>query len=203
MLEDAGLAAESEEMLEPRRRNPPRTDRRGTGSLVLFLPGLALAFAAHALFNQLILNPLVSTAAILIAMPLLVSLVFQRSDRAMRDWLNASLDTDVEMLQSIESGQVEGTPFGLFLTSLKRLPGPVVADMLCLVRIHLELSLRAKGLLIARAAGIEIPVDESVREDFRELHHLERSIGKTGRIAIRPFLSTSSRDLWQLHMLEK
>jgi hypothetical protein len=31
VLEDAGLAAESDEMLEARRRNPPRTDRRGPG----------------------------------------------------------------------------------------------------------------------------------------------------------------------------
>jgi len=178
------------------------TDRRGSTSPLLFVPGIALAAVLHALFNNVIVNPVVSTMTILIAMPLLVGLVFRSSDQAMRDWLNASLDSDVEMLQSIESGQVEETPFGQFLSSLKRLPGPVVADMLCLVRIHLELSLRAKGLLIAREAGVELPVDDSVREDFRELHYLERSIGRAGRIAIQPYLRHSSRDLWQLHMLE-
>jgi hypothetical protein len=92
---------------------------------------------------------------------------------------------------------------GVFLTSLHRLPGPVVADMLCLLRIHLELSLRAKGILIARAAGVEVPIDEHVRANFQEMRYLEKSIGRTGRLAIQPFLTSSSRDLWQLYMLGK
>jgi len=179
------------------------TERRGSTALPLFLPGILLAAVAHALFNQFVLSPLVSTAIILIAMPVFVGVVFGRSDRATRDWLGVGLDTDVEMLQAIETGAVDETPIGQYLRSLNRLPGPVVADMLCLVRIHLELALRAKGLLIARAAGVEVPVDEQVRENFQEMRYLEKAIGKTGRIAIRPFLRTSSRDLWQLTMLGK
>jgi hypothetical protein len=30
---------------------------------------------------------------------------------------------------------------------------------------------------------------------------LEKNIGKTGKLAIAPFLHTGSRDLWQLHLL--
>jgi hypothetical protein len=75
--------------------------------------------------------------------------------------------------------------------------------MLCLVRIQLELSMRAKGLLMARAAGLEIPPDPAVRENFEELRFLENSIGPTGRMAIVPFLRTSSRDLWQFYRLER
>ncbi len=178
-------------------------DRRPSGSLLLVLPGIALAAAAHALFNSFILNPLMSTAAMLIAMPLLVGLVFERSDKATRDWLGVGLDADAELLESIESGRIADTPVGAYLSSLRRFPGPVVADMLCLLRIHLELSLRAKGILIARAAGVELPVDEQVRANFQEMKFLERSIGKTGKMAILPFLRTSSRDLWQLYMLGK
>jgi hypothetical protein len=177
------------------------TERRGSGSLLLFLPGLLLAAAAHALYNHVLFNPLVSTAMMLIAMPLLVALVYDRSDKATRDWLGVGLDADVELLESIESGRIADTPVGAYLTSLKRFPGPVVADMLCLLRIHLELSLRAKGVLIARSAGVEVPVDDQVRANFLEMRYLERSIGKTGRIAILPFMRTSNRDLWQLYML--
>ncbi|HYQ96522.1 MAG TPA: PrsW family glutamic-type intramembrane protease [Candidatus Eisenbacteria bacterium] len=179
------------------------TDRRGSGSLGLFLPGIALATAAHALFNHVLLNPFVSTAVMLIAMPLLVGLVYERSDKGTRDWLGVGLDADVELLDSIESGRIADTPVGAYLTSLNRFSGPVVADMLCLLRIHLELSLRAKGILIARAAGVEVPVDIQVRENFQEMKYLERSIGKTGKIAILPFMRTSNRDLWQLYMLGK
>ena len=179
------------------------TERRASGAIALFLPGILLSSAAHALFNHVILNPFVSTAAMLIAMPLLVGLVFDQSDRATRDWLGVGLDTDVELLESIETGHVTETPVGAYLASLNRFPGPVVADMLCLLRIHLELSLRAKGVLIARSAGIDLPIDDQVRDNFREMKYLERSIGKTGRIAILPFMRTSSRDLWQLYMLGK
>ena len=179
------------------------TDRRRSAGLELFLPGILLAALAHAAFNQFILSPIFSTLAMLIAMPLLVGLVFERSDRATRDWLHVGLDTEVEMLQAIETGVVEETPVGLYLKSLHRLPGPMVADMLCLVRIRLELALRAKGVLIARSAGVDLPPDEEVRANLEEMRFLERSIGRTGRLAIQPFLRSSSRDLWQLHMLEK
>jgi len=178
-------------------------DRRGSGSLLLFLPGFLLAAAAHALFNRVIVNPFLSTAAILVTMPLLVGIVFERSDRSTRDWLGMGLDTDLALLDVIETGRIEDTPVGAYLSSLNRFPGPVVADMLCLLRIHLELSLRAKGILIGRAAGVEIPVDEDVRANFREMKYLERAIGRTGRIAMKPLLRTSNRDLWELHVLRK
>jgi len=177
------------------------TDRRRSTSLLLFLPGIALASAAHALFNHFILNPLVSAAAMVIAMPLLMGIVFERSDKATRDWLGEGLDHDMDLLLMIEGGHVEDTPVGAYLASLNRLPGPVLADMLCLLRIHLELSLRAKGILIARAAGVEVPLDDEVRANFEEMRYLERSIGKTGRLAILPLRRTSGRDLWQLHVL--
>jgi len=177
------------------------TDRRGSTSLLLFLPGIGLAAAVHALFNHFILTPLASAAAMVIAMPIVVGIVFERSDKATRAWLGEGLDHDMALLLMIEGGHVEDTPVGAYLASLHRAPGPVLADMLCLLRIHLELSLRAKGILIARAAGVEIPLDEEVRANFEEMHHLERSIGKAGRMALLPLRRTSSRDLWQLHVL--
>ena len=79
----------------------------------------------------------------------------------------------------------------------------VVADLFCLLTIHLELSLRAKGMLIARAAGVEVPVDDKVRSNLEELRFLEHSVGPTGRLAILPLRRTSRRDLWQILLLER
>jgi hypothetical protein len=73
--------------------------------------------------------------------------------------------------------------------------------MLCLLQIQLELSMAAKSVLIARAAGVEVPIDAEVRAKLEELRFLERSIGRTGRLTIAPFLKTSSRELWQFYML--
>ncbi|MCH7549539.1 MAG: hypothetical protein IH969_08415, partial [Candidatus Krumholzibacteriota bacterium] len=54
-----------------------------------------------------------------------------------------------------------------------------------------------------REAGFDAAVPPGTREKFEELGHLGRSIGRTGRLALMPFLHASSQDRWQLHMLEK
>jgi RsiW-degrading membrane proteinase PrsW (M82 family) len=180
------------------------TDRHESRSLYWFLPGLGIAFAIHSGYNHLILNPLYSTAILLAVMPMLLLFVFSRSEKATQDWLGTGLDNDVELLEQITSGEVVHSRAGQYLDSLRhRLPGSVVADMLCLLQIHLELSMRAKGMLIARAAGVEVEIDDEIRANFAELKYLERAIGETGQIAIMPLRKTSSRDLWQLTMLEK
>jgi RsiW-degrading membrane proteinase PrsW (M82 family) len=179
------------------------TDRHSSRALRYFVPGLALAVACHSLFNQLLFAPLLATAAMLVLMPALLFLVFERSERATRDWLGRGFDSDAELLDLIASGEIANTPTGAYLDSLRdRFPGTVVADMLCLLQIHAELSMRAKGLLIARAAGVDLPPDPEVRASFAEMRYLERAIGPTGRLAILPLRRTSSRDLWQLTMLE-
>jgi hypothetical protein len=40
-----------------------------------------------------------------------------------------------------------------------------------------------------------------VRDTFVELRYLEKSIGRTGMLALQPFIHTSTRDLWQLNLL--
>jgi len=180
------------------------SDRHAGGVLRAAWPGLAIAIAIHSLFNHFLLDPMISSALLVLLMPLLVIAVFERSERATTAWLGTGLDSDVELLEMIGSGEIHQTHVGEYLESLKsRFPGPVVGDMLCYLQIYLELSLRAKGILIARAAGIDVPVDASVRANFEEMKFLERSVGPTGKIALLPFLRTSSRDLWQLTMLAK
>ena len=88
-------------------------------------------------------------------------------------------------------------------TLRRRFQGPVVADLLCYLRLHTELALRAKGVLMMRENGFDMPVDDATRDKFAELDYLESSIGKTGLLALKPMLHMSHRDLWQLHMLGK
>ena len=110
--------------------------------------------------------------------------------------------TDVDLLQSIRTGEIALTRVGAYLRSLTaRFPGSEVADMLCLLRIHLELSIRAKGLLLAREAGLTAEVGPDVRANLEELRYLEKAIGPTGLLAMKPIRRASSRDLWQLHVL--
>jgi RsiW-degrading membrane proteinase PrsW (M82 family) len=180
------------------------TDRHQSRSWIWFLPGFAIAFAAHSAYNHLILPPLLATSVLLSTMPLLLFVVFEISERAARDWLGSSLDSDAELLELILSGEIVGSPAGRYIESLRsRFPERVVGDMMSLLQIHVELSMRSKGILIARQAGVELGIDDEVRANLREMKFLEGSIGETGLMALMPLRRTSSRDLWQLTRLKK
>lgn len=173
--------------------------RGGTG-FAIFLPGLAIAVLVHVGFNLFVLPPLITTGLLAAAMPILLAAVFARSERATRDWLGVGMDRDVEALEHILTGDVVETPVGHYLSQLRsRFPGAVVADMLCMLRVQLELSLRAKGVLMARSAGIELPPDPEVRENLTELHYLEKSIGTVGLLALKPLLTEKER--WERELL--
>ncbi len=81
--------------------------------------------------------------------------------------------------------------------------GEVVVDLLCYLRIHVELSLRAKGILMMREGGFDVGPDDETRALFAELNYLEESIGRTGKLALLPFLHLGGKELWQLYMLGK
>ncbi len=163
---------------------------------------LGVAMLIHSAFNHFFLSPVLSTAFILIVLPPLVFMVFQRSEKALEEWLNVGFDADTEVLEMILSGTLSQSPVGEYLRSLKeRFRGEVVVDMLCYLRLHLELSLRAKGLLMMREAGFPVALDADDKANLDELDFLERSIGATGKLAMAPFLRTSSQDLWEIYMM--
>ncbi len=177
-------------------------DRYGAGRPQVYVPGLLLAVVVHAVFNQFFIPALFSTVLILILLPLLMVAVFERSEIATRKWLGVGFDTDRELLEMLTTGNLSETRIGSYLASLEdRFRGETLADMLCLLRIYLELSVSAKGLLLMREAGFEVKPDPETREKFAELKFLEKSIGPTGKLALLPFLHTNPRDLWQLHLL--
>jgi RsiW-degrading membrane proteinase PrsW (M82 family) len=179
-------------------------DRHPGRPALAVVPGLLAAASVHSLYNHFLVSPLLAAGVILVGLPLLVVAVFERSERATREWLGVGFDSDVELFASISSGQALETRLGEYLRSLKaRFPGEVVADMLCLLRIQAELAIRAKGLLLAREAGLEAPVGADVRANLLELRYLEKSIGRTGLLALKPVLRESARDVWQVYFLEE
>jgi len=177
-------------------------EKRADATVISFLPGLLAAVALHSAFNHLLAKPVLATLGILLALPPLMNFVFQRSEQSLRDWLDADLDSDIELLQLINSHEFSESHVGTYLHSLReKFRGEVVADMLCYMRLHVELALRAKGVILLRESGLDSPIDDETREKLTEMQYLERSIGRTGRIAMRPVLPMTSKDLWQIYML--
>ena len=172
------------------------------GSVRRIAAALALAVGVHAAYNHLLVSPRVATLAIIVALPVLMAVVFRRGDRSIHRWLRAGFDREARLIEALDSGEVDATRVGAFLARLRhRFAPPVVADMLCYVRIHTELALRAKGLLMMRENGFEVALDEATRDKLAELRYLEKAIGKSGVLALRPLLHADRRDLWELYML--
>jgi len=125
--------------------------RRPQPTLSVFVPGALAAIAIHAVYNQFVLPPVIATLLLIAALPPLVLLTFARSEHSTREWMSGGLDLDVELLRLVLSEDFGHTRLGAYLQELRsRFPGPIVADMFCLMRLELELGIRAKGMLMAR-----------------------------------------------------
>ncbi len=177
-------------------------DRADSSGWTFWMPGLSLAFVLHSAFNHFVLPPLESTAIVMIVVPTLIFIVFQRSEQSTRTWLGEGFDLDQELLRLLSSEELSSSRVGRYLTALReKFAGELVADMLCLLRLNVELSIRAKGILMMQEAGFEVQYDPEIEDRFTEIAYLEKSIGTTGMLALAPFLKTSNRELWQRQML--
>ena len=166
--------------------------------------GLLLATLIHSLFNHFFLSPALSAVATLLGVPLVMYLVYNRSEQRTREWFGVGFDTDRELYEMITSGVLAENKVGQYLASLEQaFPPASVADMLCYLRLYTELAIRAKAVLMLRDAGLPVAPDPESKEKFEELRYLEKSIGKTGLLALHPLLHTRGKDLWQLHMAQE
>ena len=169
----------------------------------LFIPGLVFAIILHALFNQFLLTPIISTLIVLIAVPLSIILIFQKNEKSLQNWLEVEFDSEVKLLSMIKKGKFAKTKTGEFLLSIKnRFEKEVVFDMYCYISLYLELSIRAKSNLMLKENGLPIKKDEGLKNKMKELKALQLNIGKTGLLAISPVLRMSKKDLWKLSLLE-
>lgn len=179
--------------------------RRPNAAALAYLPGLLVATLMHGAFNALGHTPQAATLVIVVLVPAALLAAFHLGERALSQWLGTGFDADADMLELIDSGEFANSPPGIYIGNLKRtLDGPLVADILCYLRVYTELALRAKGLLMMRESGFAASgMDEETRARFDELHYLEGSIGTAGMRALQPLMHMSRQDLWQLYMLQK
>lgn len=171
-------------------------------SPLLFVPGLAVAILIHELYNQPVWNPVRAAVAVLIILPVLMSLIFWRSEKALERWLGTKLDKDIDLLQTLTGGEFTSSRAGRYLKSLEGTFAPeILGDMLSYLQLSLELSARAKGDLLRREMGFPIAPDPGLPSEIKELRYLESQIGRAGRLALAPLLGQSRRDLWELERL--
>jgi len=179
-------------------------EKKNSLHIILFLPGIFLAIFFHLIFNHFILPPVMMTSLLIIVFFVVIYVTFQQSERGLHKWLETGFNNDISLLKILNNGTFKESKAGKYLYSLQKLfPKEVVADMLCYLKLHLELAVRAKALLMMKETGHPVEIDPSIKEKFTEMEYLEKTIGQTGIVAVKPLLHFSDKDLWQIYFLKK
>lgn len=167
------------------------------------LKGLGAAIVLHSIYNQFWLSPVASALLVFFTLPVILSMLFRHSESSLRSWLEIEFDSEVRILRMIKTGTFTGSKSGNYMASLQsRFSPEIIVDMLCYIRIYLELSLRAKSNLLLKEAGFPLNKDTELKEKLSELEYLKKNVGKTGLLAISPVLRMNRNDLWKLGQLQ-
>ncbi len=168
-----------------------------------FILAVVVAYLLHALYNAFFLSPLVSALIMIVLVPGILILVFRLSTSNLKQWLDIGMDSEVGLLLMINQGKFTRTRAGKYLLSIKdHFPREVVVDIYCYTALYLELSVKAKSLLLLKESDLPLPMDPQILDKLKELDQLHKNIGKSGILALKPILRTTRSDLWALTSLK-
>jgi protease PrsW len=164
---------------------------------------LIVGYIIHSGFNHFFLNPYLQTALIVLILPVLFLIVFQKSNTMLQDWLEIEFSNEIEMLRMIKQGEIKSTKAGEYLISLKKhFSAEVLVDLYWYFSLYLELSIKAKRNLMLKENGFPLIVEPDIMDKLAELKQLRKQIGKVGELALQPLVRMKHRELWKLNQLE-
>jgi hypothetical protein len=179
-----------------------RAEIQRSESLAVFLPGLGIAILIHLLYNQPTLPATVSAGLVILVLPVVLCLIFWRSEKALEKWVGTKLDKDIDLVHMIATETFSSSPAGSYLRSLEStFPPQILADMLCYLQLSAEISARAKGNLLRREMGFPVTADLELQNQLKEIEFLESSIGRAGKMALAPLIGSSHLDVWEIRKL--
>ena len=175
-----------------------------------FLMAAFLLLAAptiHVCHNAFHFNPLLQFVFVFATTGGLLVLTYLYDVEMIHRWLDKGLDTQLSLLRSIQAGHFDNTPTGLFLMSVRdSFPPEVFFDIICYVRLHVELSIAAKSRLLIRETGVDFPLDREqkalIRSQFAEFYQLSKTLGKGARMTIAPVVKYHPADQKSLDDLQ-
>jgi RsiW-degrading membrane proteinase PrsW (M82 family) len=180
------------------------SDRFQKNYAVMVLLLLIVPIIIHMAFNGFIVSPVIFTLIQLTVTPILFYIVFIFSENQVKDWLELSLESNLELLRSINEGKLLESKIGSYLQNLKsKFSSLILADLLCYIRLYVELSMNAKGLLIMKEIGFSGNIIKDLKEKITEIKYLEQKIGFTGRLAIQPIIYNEKGIVWIEDLLAK
>ena len=152
---------------------------------------LLAAPALHVAHNTFHFNPLLQFVVVFGSMAGLLVWTYQYDGDMIHRWLDKGLDKQVALLRAIREGHLGETRTGAFLLSVKdSFPPEVFFDVICYVKLNVELSVAAKSRFMLREAKLDIPLDEeqalTLLDQFEEYQLLEKRLGQSARMIIAP-----------------
>lgn len=163
-----------------------------------------VAFVFHYLYN-LFLIPVYYQVVVVFSLFILITyFIFAHNEKQINKWLSEEMDLEMDLLLKIRSGEFSDTLHGKFILNIRERFQPlVVFDMICLIRLSLELSMQLKAEMLIESVDIDIPQNDELMSRFREFNHLKNNIGKTGLAAIKPLLFKDKKLLWKLNKIQE
>ena len=174
--------------LDGRRRAHLEIKRRDVWMAVFLLLAAPALHVAHNTFH---FNPLMQFIAVFGSMAGLLVWTYQYDGDMIHRWLDKGLDKQVDLFRSIQEGNLSQTKTGEFLLSVKDCFSPeVFFDVICYVKLNVELSIAAKSRFMLREAKLDLPLDEeqarTLLAQYEEYRLLEKRLGQSARITIAP-----------------
>ena len=190
--------------IERKRSRMPMSTNDIIKTTALFV--VALAF--HIFHNMFQFTPIMQFFWVLSVMVGMIAVVYFYDIDMTHRWLDKGLDMQINLLRSIEGGHLLNTPTGTFLESVKELfPPNVYFDIICYVRLQIELSVAAKTRFMLHEVGMDEPLEANKKElymsQFVELGELEKNIGPSAKMTIAPIVKLSPADTQALNNLLK
>ncbi|HWA31062.1 MAG TPA: PrsW family glutamic-type intramembrane protease [Rhizomicrobium sp.] len=178
-------------------------DRDPDAGFIIFIPGFLIAASLHSIFNQFQAWPMLSAAATIVILPVTMLFLFDKSEHEVHNWLIHDYETHEHLLADIESGAFAHSEAGHMIKRLAaRFSAEMAANLFAYIKLHTLLVLRAEEILLAKEQGRKIGPGKVNQDSFKELHTLEKRIGRTALLTVWPYLKFSRRELFELHQLE-
>ena len=189
---------------ERKRSRMPMSTNDIIKTTALFVAALAF----HVFHNMFQFTPIMQFFWVLSVMIGMIAVVYFYDIDMTHRWLDKGLDMQINLLRSIEGGHLLNTPTGTFLESVKELfPPNVYFDIICYVRLLIELSVAAKTRFMLHEVGMDEPLEANKKElymsQFVELGELEKNIGPSAKMTIAPIVKLSPADTQALNNLLK
>ena len=179
--------------------NPLNKKMKFFNKALVVLTGFLLICVLHSIFNFFLLTPVLQTIIVFTLLPCFFYFTFKYSQRNIKDWINAGINSNIQLLDMLSQRGAEHNNLSTFFSNISHsFSKEIELAIHSYMKIFLELSIRNKSILMMREYGFDASLDNKFHEKISELKLLEGSIGKAGLLLITPILDIKRADFWKL-----